>query len=412
MHLKVLAKIYKVWYKIYRKSNEERKEVFNYEKLQKKCSKKQEWYHFNRSRDNYNRPFDIGRNFYFNVKSVIIGILKKAGDAKELTGIGQEKETIAIAYNSALAKKIGNGDSTAVTAGDLNTELTNQGATADGSNPIIVTFTNSKRQYTINSSETIEYAGIQNEEEPVTPTEIKLGDAYEDNWIGKQITYSANGVSDWIIIGQDSNKNVLITTKNPIGGQSIERTLSGWLNYEDTLNGLCDDYAGTIVGNGTTARSITMDDINYAAGYTETINLVTIGDGYAEYHAYPNEDGTGWISYYAGDDYKTYGPLIEMYSYEFDGAAADYLSANYETYLVATKGVFTDIYSDDFLTYVGATVSGLSFNSLDFAYCPKNSDPWEADSTEECSIRPVVEISGDILYKDVENLIGEYTTYE
>ena len=32
MHIKLLAKVYKVWYKIYRKSNEERKETY-YEKI-------------------------------------------------------------------------------------------------------------------------------------------------------------------------------------------------------------------------------------------------------------------------------------------------------------------------------------------------------------------------------------------
>ena len=97
---------------------------------------------------------------------MIIGILKKAGDAKELTGIGQEKEIVALAYNSALAKKVGNEDSTAVTAGDLNPELTNQGASAtDGSNLIMVTFTASKRQYTINTNGEITYAGIKNGDE-------------------------------------------------------------------------------------------------------------------------------------------------------------------------------------------------------------------------------------------------------
>lgn len=91
-------------------------------------------------------------------------ILQKATDAKEQTGIGQEKETVALAYNSALAKKAGNGDSTAVTAGDLNVELANQGAFADESNPIIVIFSVSKRQYTVNSNGTIEYAGTSDNE--------------------------------------------------------------------------------------------------------------------------------------------------------------------------------------------------------------------------------------------------------
>ena len=33
-------------------------------------------------------------------------ILQKATDAKTQTGIGQEKEIVALAYNSALAKKL------------------------------------------------------------------------------------------------------------------------------------------------------------------------------------------------------------------------------------------------------------------------------------------------------------------
>ena len=84
------------------------------------------------------------------------GILQKATDAKTQTGIGQEKEIVALAYNSALVKKVSNGDSTAVTATDLNSELTNQGASADGDNPITVTFTESQNTYTIDSNGNIE----------------------------------------------------------------------------------------------------------------------------------------------------------------------------------------------------------------------------------------------------------------
>lgn len=71
-----------------------------------------------------------------------------------------KKKNCALAYNSALAKKVSNGDSSEVTAEDLNTELTNQGATADGSSPIKVTFTASKRQYTVNNG-IVDYAGIK-----------------------------------------------------------------------------------------------------------------------------------------------------------------------------------------------------------------------------------------------------------
>ena len=95
------------------------------------------------------------------------GILKRAGDAKTESEKSQEQEIVALAYNSALAKKVGNGDSTQVTSEDMNTELTNQGATADGSNPIIVTFTTSQRQYTINNG-IIKFAGIKNNEDTET----------------------------------------------------------------------------------------------------------------------------------------------------------------------------------------------------------------------------------------------------
>ena len=91
-------------------------------------------------------------------------ILQKATDAKSETEKGQEKEFVVLAYNSALAKKVSNNDLTPVTAADLNTELTSQGASADGSNPIIVTFSVSKRQYTVNNG-VVDYAGIKNGDE-------------------------------------------------------------------------------------------------------------------------------------------------------------------------------------------------------------------------------------------------------
>ena len=84
------------------------------------------------------------------------GILQRSTNAKVETEIGQEKEFVALAYNSALAKKVSEGDLEKVTAEDLNNELTNQGATADGSDPIVVTFTDSKRQYKINTNGVIE----------------------------------------------------------------------------------------------------------------------------------------------------------------------------------------------------------------------------------------------------------------
>ena len=99
------------------------------------------------------------------------GILQRAATAKTETEIGQEKEIIALAYNASLAKKRGDMYLTQVTAQDLNPELTKQGASASGDNPIKVTFNDSKRQYIINNG-SIEYEGIQSEGELVQQTDI------------------------------------------------------------------------------------------------------------------------------------------------------------------------------------------------------------------------------------------------
>ena len=96
---------------------------------------------------------------------MIIGILQKATDSKTETEKGQEKEIVALAYNSALAKKVSNSDTTAVTGSELNDELDNSEANAKNDNPITVTFTKSKRQYTINTNGEIIYVGTKNDDE-------------------------------------------------------------------------------------------------------------------------------------------------------------------------------------------------------------------------------------------------------
>ena len=79
-------------------------------------------------------------------------VLQRATDAKEQTEIAQEKETISLAYSSAVAKKVSNGKSTeAITGSELNDELDNSQARADGDSPIIVTFTNGHK-YSIDSN--------------------------------------------------------------------------------------------------------------------------------------------------------------------------------------------------------------------------------------------------------------------
>ena len=126
---------------------------------------------------------------------------------------------MTLAYNSALAKKVSNGDSTAVTSEDLNTELTNQGASASESNPIKVTFYASKRLYTINNG-SIEYeASTETEDMQVLAgPKIKIGEeevilTKENvrNYMGKIITnYKNIDTTENITI--DSNTYTVSTT--------------------------------------------------------------------------------------------------------------------------------------------------------------------------------------------------------
>lgn len=114
------------------------------------------------------------------------GILQRTTEAKEQTIIGQEKEIIALAYNSALAKKVSNGDSTAVTSEDLNAELINQRTTVSGSNPITIIFDKTGNIYEVDS-----YGKI-NEFNQIPITKITIGSNSENVPIGEGITLTAN----------------------------------------------------------------------------------------------------------------------------------------------------------------------------------------------------------------------------
>ena len=191
------------------------------------------------------------------------GILTQAQNAKKETSIAEEKELIALAYNAVKAEEKGG----AVTAGKLDKELEKDGAdaTEEGTN-IKVTFRESKREYIIDENGNISGEGT----ETVTPPSgnLTLGKVYTDDMIGQKITYSANGQSEWIIFGKDEAGNILITTKEPVAnGFTLQSGVERWLTYEDDLNNACSVYGGEVQGKTVTARSITLDDINYVTGF-------------------------------------------------------------------------------------------------------------------------------------------------
>ena len=153
------------------------------------------------------------------------GILQKATDAKTETEKGQEKEIVALAYNSALAKKVDNRDSTEVTAEDLNIELVNQGASAYGDNPIIIKFDISRRQYTINNEKISEYVQISNIKLDKSTIELEID---EENIITATI-FPTNATESLIWNSQDENVATILSNGEKatiIGKQKGETTIT------------------------------------------------------------------------------------------------------------------------------------------------------------------------------------------
>ena len=232
------------------------------------------------------------------------GILQKATTAKTETEKGQEKEIVALAYNSALAKKISNGDSAPVNAGDLNTELANQGANADGSDPIIVTFNNGN-SYRINEkgeiSPFIPLPTIQIGETAPASSNATYSDGVNTITIPSGFTVSGitgeNNISNGLVIYDlegntisDWNSNVdsIRATYNQFVWVPVPKK-SDFVRYKDYYDGSPN---GTILNCSEPAQ----ENYRYSteiAEYNEMYNSVTNNKGFyvARYEASHGSNG-------------------------------------------------------------------------------------------------------------------------
>ena len=198
------------------------------------------------------------------------GILQKATDAKIQTGIGQEKEIIALAYNSALAKKLGNGDSTSVRATDLNIELTNQGASADGDNPITVTFTESQNTYTIDSNGNIE--------KNIPPEPMVAGKTVKESK-GNKIA------SNNTVLVDDYGNNITIPKGFKIATDSADN-VTGGIVIEDVNAGTSETVGSQFVwipvGDIYTDTNNSITNIELCrCGFNQNGEKVSVQEGYA-----------------------------------------------------------------------------------------------------------------------------------
>ena len=214
------------------------------------------------------------------------GILTQAQKAGEQTDIGKEKEDIALAYNGAKAENNG-GD---VDADDLNRNFgyNDTDATAEGSNPITVTF-GSGRQYTIDENgvisgpteanivASIKIEGEKSEGEPTVPTGFKHIEGTVDD--GYVIEDTNGNQFVWVPVDKNQKIKVNVTSKEEI-----------------TSITLTDPYGDTILTENNKGKTYTNNDI------TPTINgpyLLTVTTA--------NEEKTtmlGVHSLYAQDTFK------------------------------------------------------------------------------------------------------------
>ena len=211
------------------------------------------------------------------------GILTKTKQVKDKTLQAQAKEKIEIAIIEYESEQNSEGKTLKEYLEKAGaTEVTKSGTTGkiDG------------YEFNIqNNSVTIKTQASKN---------LTLKDVYgTEMLIGQKITYTANNQNNWIVFGKDINGNILITTELPIDGSyDLERGAHAWLSYEQDLHTICSAYAGNIQGVDVIARSITMEDINFVAGFNKpnlgTVTLGTIQNGGSEAisYYYPNISDT------------------------------------------------------------------------------------------------------------------------
>ena len=176
-----------------------------------------------------------------------IGILTQAQNASERTGIGEEKEQIALAYNGAVLDKVDEGGD--VTDTDLDTEFGINGTNADaeGNSPIIVTFTDTNRVYIIdeNGNITGPLEAPEETEEPETggqSFEMKYG-VIEIKWLTGSTDY-ATETPNAPVIKSDLPTGTTMKlvhydeSGNPVDGTDYNYNENRWANAEVEIDGV------------------------------------------------------------------------------------------------------------------------------------------------------------------------------
>ena len=200
------------------------------------------------------------------------GILTRANDAKEQTGIAEEKEAINLAYSGAVAEKRGTGD---ITADDLNREFGTNGTNAtaeDGANgEIRVTFAPpSNRVYTIDSNGNISEDGGE-----VTPPTGDLPATDETSpFLPDGATVTEDDLNEGVTI-KDSNNNEWVWIVVP---KSVTATSTTDNEIKNALITYATDYRGTY--SDTWYSGCGLEEGDYAQKYSDMLQSIKTYGGF------------------------------------------------------------------------------------------------------------------------------------
>ena len=342
-------------------------------------------------------------------------ILQKATEAKQTTERSEAKEQAKIDIMAWITDKVSKNENSDLDDSKIQEILTDKAYVKEAKASSFIT---AKGEYEIPYSELYDTTEKQQNEGGTT-----LGENYSDSWIGKTIDYKSekNNVNEWIILGKQVNSqgknDVMITTKNPVGSESIGGGPTAWTGYEEKIKNACKTYIGetgtlgTKVADIEDVRSITMEDIDKAVEYTGTVGTTTI----SSYRGYPNPSGTGWLK--PTDEGYTPFTFANYYSYTMSSdnlnkaSNLTYIFANNTSYWVASRAVYDAWYTN----FYAGTVSSSYVGTGDYIVCYCGTDEYSNDveggAGAEKGLRPVVVLSSEIQWNEVKDLIGNYVVY-
>lgn len=380
------------------------------------------------------------------------GIIQHAKNAKSATTVAQEKEQIQLAVNEWNIQKNYPTNSYRDFESFMREKFSDITKNADGSLTIKMPDTNN--EYKVKEDGTITELADNGGGSNPNLTEgslvqmyingiLKVGD-YVDYNPATASAYSPDGETkgsltgytggdlqsiaqenlNWRVLGYDeANDKLLLISGAPTTNGISFYGHTGYNNYEEVLNNTCSAlYSNSTIGEGegATARSITMNDIDTYLGGS-AFNKTTFGGGSSSEGGYEYNNPSSVSSYFSVDSNgKLSEKLTEQvqldnltsnaYYYTASAEITEEKDEKYETKLEILQGTNTDkpyyffaaersvrAYSNKFEWCIGSVCADVV--GVYFPFCDSNG--MESSINPTLCLRPVVSLGSNVTTHDV-----------